>query len=251
MPDKQLFPFWNYLLKPIRIFNKMLTMHDIMEYAKSENFKYLVIEASHGDYYGFNIKVKKERAYAMKIVSPDEHDNFMVVGWKVSKKLPKWVHNADSWIDFINGKEVDEKEVVETHEVNKGAGEDKEEEEEDEEERKQEEEEAEEVEEEEEDKEEEEEEEDEEKEGEDKDKEEEDDKEGQEGEKDEKDDDEDEDLDKALRDTADPLPYHGGEAWQGDPVDGKGTSNQKKSAHKKTNKKKVNKTLSYDLFEKQ
>ena len=71
-------------------------MHDIMEYAKSENFKYLVIEASHGYYYGFNIKVKKERAYAMKIVSPDEHDNFIVVGWKVSKKLPKWVHNADS-----------------------------------------------------------------------------------------------------------------------------------------------------------
>jgi hypothetical protein len=40
---------------------KTLTMHDIMEYAKSENFKYLVIEASHGDYYGFNIKVKKNR----------------------------------------------------------------------------------------------------------------------------------------------------------------------------------------------
>ncbi len=36
-------------------------MHDIMEYAKSENFKYLVIEASHGDYYGFNIKVKINR----------------------------------------------------------------------------------------------------------------------------------------------------------------------------------------------
>ncbi len=60
MPDKQVFPFWNYSLKPIRIFTKTLTMHDIMEYTKSEKFKYLVIEASHGDYYGFNIKVKKE-----------------------------------------------------------------------------------------------------------------------------------------------------------------------------------------------
>ncbi len=78
-------------------------MHDIMEYAKSESFKYLVIEASHGNYYGFNIKVKKEWAYAMKIVHPDECDNFMVVGWKVLKKLPKWVHNANSRIDFING----------------------------------------------------------------------------------------------------------------------------------------------------
>ena len=35
---------------------------------KMKNFKYLVIEASHGDYYGFNLKVKKERAIAMKIV---------------------------------------------------------------------------------------------------------------------------------------------------------------------------------------
>ncbi len=48
-------------------------MHDIVEYAKCENFKYSVVKASHGNYYGFNIKVKKERAYAMKIVSPDEH----------------------------------------------------------------------------------------------------------------------------------------------------------------------------------
>ncbi len=101
MPDKQLFPFWNYSLKPVRIFTKALTMHDIIEYAKSENFKYLVIEASHGDYYGFNIKVEKERAVAMKIGSPDEHDDFMVVGWKVVKKLPKWVHNTNSWIDFL------------------------------------------------------------------------------------------------------------------------------------------------------
>ena len=180
-----------------------------MEYAKSENFKYLVIEASHGDNYGFNIKVKKERAYVMKIVSPDEHDNFMVVGWKVLKKLPKWVHNANSWIHFINRKEVDEKEVVETHEVNEGAGEDEEEEEEDKEEGKQEEEEAEEVEEEEEDKEEEDKEEDEEKEGEDEDEEEEDDKEGQEGEEDEKDDDED----KALNRLSYPT-YVGIQYWQ-------------------------------------
>ncbi len=51
-----------------------------MEYAKNENFKYLVIEASHSNYYGFNLKVNTERAYATKIVSPNERDNFMVVG---------------------------------------------------------------------------------------------------------------------------------------------------------------------------
>jgi hypothetical protein len=54
------------------IFTKTLMMNDIMEYMKNENFKYLVIKAYHGKNYGFNLKVKLERAYAMKIVSPDE-----------------------------------------------------------------------------------------------------------------------------------------------------------------------------------
>ena len=96
-------------------------MNDIIEHAKNGNYKYLVIKTSYGAYYGFNIKDKKERAIAMKIVSPDEHDDFMIVGWKVSKTLLKWVHNTDSWIDFYNGKEEDDSEVDETCEINKGA----------------------------------------------------------------------------------------------------------------------------------
>ncbi len=104
-------------------------MHDIVEYARNKNYKYLVIEASYGTYYGFNIKVKKEGAIAMKVVSPDEHDNFMTVGWKVSNKLIKWVLNTDSWINF-NGKELDEYDVDKTFEINKGVGDDEEEEDE-------------------------------------------------------------------------------------------------------------------------
>ncbi len=84
-------------------------MNDIMEYKENENFYYLVIESSHGDYYRFNLKVKKEHTYAKKIVSPEERDDFMVVGWKVAKKLPKWIHNANSWIDFIKRKEEDKR----------------------------------------------------------------------------------------------------------------------------------------------
>jgi hypothetical protein len=87
-------------------------MNDFMEYAKNENFKYLVIKVSYGNYYGFNLKVKMERAYAMKIVSSNEPDNF-IVGWKVVKKLPRWVQNANSWTDFINGKEEEEMEEKE------------------------------------------------------------------------------------------------------------------------------------------
>ena len=93
-------------------------MHDIMQYSKSEIFKYLVIEASHGDYYGFNTKVKKEREIATKIVS--EYDDFMVKGWKVAKKLPGWVLNANSWTSFINGKDVDDMEATEAKDAYKG-----------------------------------------------------------------------------------------------------------------------------------
>ena len=78
-----------------------------MQYSKSENYKYLVIEASHGDHYGFNTTVKRELEIAMNIVS--DYDDFMVKGWKVSKKLPEWVNTADSWIAFINGKDMDDK----------------------------------------------------------------------------------------------------------------------------------------------
>jgi hypothetical protein len=69
-------------------------MNDIMEYKENENFNYLVIESSCSDYYRFIHKVKKERTYATKIVSPEERDDFMVVGWKVAKKLPKWIHKC-------------------------------------------------------------------------------------------------------------------------------------------------------------
>ena len=114
----RLFPFWNISPKYARLFTKTLTMDDIMQYSKSENFKYFVIEASHGDYYGFNTKVKKEREIAAKIVS--EYDDFMVKGWKVSKTLPEWVHNADSWTSFINGKDVDDMVATEAKDAYKG-----------------------------------------------------------------------------------------------------------------------------------
>ena len=70
-----------------------------MKNASDDNYKYLVIKASFGEFFGFNLKIKKEHAIAMKIMSPDEHDDFMIVGWKISKTLPKWVRNAKSWID--------------------------------------------------------------------------------------------------------------------------------------------------------
>jgi hypothetical protein len=101
-------------------------MNDIKEYKEDENFNYLVIKSSHGEYHGFNLKVKMERSYATKIVSPDERDDFMVVGWEVVKKLPKWICNADSWINFISGKEKDKNKQGTDNEDGKEGGEEEE-----------------------------------------------------------------------------------------------------------------------------
>ena len=61
MPVKRVFPFWNLsLIQHItRIFTKTLTAHEILKKARDENYKYLVIEASFGKYFGFNMNVKK------------------------------------------------------------------------------------------------------------------------------------------------------------------------------------------------
>ena len=228
-----------------------------MQFSKSENFKYFVIEASHGDYYGFNTKVKKEREIAANIVS--DYDDFMVKGWKVSKKLPKWVENANSWISFINGKNVDDTEAtkakctykgvkaghgeefeddevsVKVNDEMSGDEEDVVEKEEDE----NDEEEEDEV----EDDEEEEEAEEDYEEGQDEE-------EGEEDEDDEEEDNEEEDYEEedlvnTLRKTAYTLPDQGDEAWQEDPVD----KNRMKKAFIKGNDKKAKKTLSCNMFD--
>ena len=232
-------------------------MDDIMQYSKNENFKYFVIEASHGDYYGFNTKVKKEREIAENIVS--EYDDFMVKGWKVSKKLPKWVENANSWISFINGKNVDDTEATKANGAYKGVkvghGEEYDNDDEsykgndemsgDEEDvvEKEEDENDEEEEDEVEDDEEEEEAEEDYEEGQDEE-------EGEEDEDDEEEDNEEEDYEEedlvnTLRETAYTLPDQGDEAWQEDPVD----KNRMKKAFIKGNDKKAKKTLSCNMFD--
>ncbi len=50
----------------------------------------------------------------------------------------------------------------------------------------------------------------------------------------------DEAIENAPRESADPLPYCGGEAWQGDFVDEKSTSNQRKPSNKNQNTKRMN-----------
>ncbi len=109
-----------------------------MDYKEYDKFDYLVIKSWQGEYYGFNLNVMKERSLARKIVSPDDGDDCMVLGWKVATKRPKWCHNADNWIDVINrnddekdGEEEDDADENKEHSDNNEEEEDEDEEDED------------------------------------------------------------------------------------------------------------------------
>ncbi len=72
---KQYFPLWSSLFNNHQDFYQNINdewYHGVHEEWK---LKYLVIKASHGDYYGFNLKIKTEYAYAMKIMSPNEPED--------------------------------------------------------------------------------------------------------------------------------------------------------------------------------
>jgi hypothetical protein len=68
-----------------------MSLEELIKFTVDENFSYLVIEASDGKFYRFDLRNKNERVKAEYIVSDED---WFVVSWKVSRKLPPWVLNA-------------------------------------------------------------------------------------------------------------------------------------------------------------
>jgi hypothetical protein len=82
------------------MFQKKITLDEILKFVKDKHFKYLVLESINDKYYGFNLKMKLERKTAREIVLGNwtvlvNADEF-VIGWKVAKELPSWVNDADA-----------------------------------------------------------------------------------------------------------------------------------------------------------
>jgi hypothetical protein len=67
----------------VRTFDKSLTAVDIIKFTEEDEMKYLIIEHSSGNYFGFNLHESDERTSAISIVQDKEE--FMVMGWKVAK----------------------------------------------------------------------------------------------------------------------------------------------------------------------
>jgi hypothetical protein len=89
------------LLAPriVRTFEKSLTAVDIIKFTEEDEMKYLIIEHSSGNYFGFNLHESNERTSAISIVQDKEE--FMVMGWKVAKVIPSWVLGFVNWNNLM------------------------------------------------------------------------------------------------------------------------------------------------------
>ncbi len=70
----------------------MLTVEKVKLYYDNDNFAFIVFESSNERFYGFNLGDKNERDAAFEIL--EDEDDFTVIGWKVARKIPKWVNVA-------------------------------------------------------------------------------------------------------------------------------------------------------------
>ncbi len=52
-----------------------------MKFTKDDKMRYLVVEYSNGNFYGFNLVVMNERLAAKKIVADVDND-FTICGWR-------------------------------------------------------------------------------------------------------------------------------------------------------------------------
>jgi hypothetical protein len=89
------------LLAPciVRTFEKSLTAVDIIKFTEEDEMKYLIIEHSSGNYFGFNLHESNERTSPISIVQDKEE--FLVMGWKVAKVIPTWVLGFVDWNNLM------------------------------------------------------------------------------------------------------------------------------------------------------
>ena len=87
--------------------DKQLTLADIIKFTKDDNMKYLVVEYSNGNFYGFNLVDANERQDAKNIVADVDND-FTICGWRISKTKPSWAASYQEWQSYIQNSHFDQ-----------------------------------------------------------------------------------------------------------------------------------------------
>ncbi len=78
-------------------------------YYELDNFTYLVVKAN-DLYFGFDLSKAEEYEIAVKIVTQSysvvfidgKYVNVILGGWTVSRILPRWIKDSNSWKQFVN-----------------------------------------------------------------------------------------------------------------------------------------------------
>ncbi len=78
-------------------------------YYELDNFTYLVVKAN-DLYFGFDLSNAEEYEIAVEIVTQsysvvcidDKYVNVILGGWKVSRILPRWIKDSNSWKQFVD-----------------------------------------------------------------------------------------------------------------------------------------------------
>ncbi len=83
------------------VFDKKMTIDDIVKFTKDDKMKYLVVKYTNGCIYGFNLVVKDERQTATNIIA-DVNNDFTITGWSMSKQLPSCALSYQEWQSFIS-----------------------------------------------------------------------------------------------------------------------------------------------------
>ncbi len=83
----------------MNILQKSLTAVDIIKFTEEDEMKYLIIEHSSDNYFGFNLHESNKRTSAISIMQDKEE--FMVMRWKVANVIPTWVLGFVDWNNLM------------------------------------------------------------------------------------------------------------------------------------------------------
>ena len=82
----------------IRLFNKKMRLPELTKYIEDEKFNYFIVESCELKCFGFNLKKKHQHEAVDQLIQ--DANIFAINGWKVARRIPKWVNGFDEFLKF-------------------------------------------------------------------------------------------------------------------------------------------------------
>lgn len=96
MPD--MLTFLRCVVIHMRLFNKKMRLPELTKYIEDEKFNYFIVESCELKCFGFNLKKKHQHEAVDQLIQ--DANIFAINGWKVARRIPKWVNGFDEFLKF-------------------------------------------------------------------------------------------------------------------------------------------------------